>query len=42
VPIWLGLGHQGLALVVLTIASLHSARLAAGVKLPPAPAPGPR
>jgi cytochrome c oxidase assembly protein subunit 15 len=42
VPIGLGLAHQGLALVVLTIASLHAARLAAGLRLPPVPAPGPR
>ena len=42
VPISLGLAHQGLALVVLTIASLHAARAAAGVRLPPAPAPDPR
>jgi hypothetical protein len=31
-----------LALVVLTIASLHAARAAAGLRPPPAPAPGPR
>jgi cytochrome c oxidase assembly protein subunit 15 len=42
VPIALGLAHQGLALVVLTIASLHAARAASGVRLPPAPAPGRR
>ncbi len=42
VPIVLGLAHQGLALVVLTIASLHAARAASGLRLPPAPAPGPR
>jgi cytochrome c oxidase assembly protein subunit 15 len=42
VPIALGLAHQGMALVVLTIASLHAARAASGLRLPPAPAPGPR
>jgi cytochrome c oxidase assembly protein subunit 15 len=39
VPIGLGLAHQGLALVVLTIASLHAARAAPDLRLPPAPAP---
>jgi cytochrome c oxidase assembly protein subunit 15 len=39
VPIALGLAHQGLALVVLTISSLHAARSAAGVTPPPTPAP---
>ncbi len=42
VPIGLGLAHQGMALVVLTIAGLHAARAAPGLKLPPAPAPDPR
>jgi cytochrome c oxidase assembly protein subunit 15 len=42
VPIWLGLAHQGMALVLLTIATLHAARAAAGVRPPPAPAPSPR
>ena len=42
VPIALGLAHQGMALVVLTIASLRAARLARGLRLPPAPAPGRR
>ena len=42
VPIALGLGHQGLALVVLTVATLHAAHSTSGLKLPPAPAPGPR
>jgi cytochrome c oxidase assembly protein subunit 15 len=39
VPIGLGLAHQGMALVVLTIASLHAARAASDLRLPPAPAP---
>jgi cytochrome c oxidase assembly protein subunit 15 len=39
VPIGLGLAHQGLALVVLTLASLHAARAAAGIRRPPVPAP---
>ena len=39
VPIGLGLAHQGMALVVLTIASLHAARAASGLRLPPTPAP---
>jgi cytochrome c oxidase assembly protein subunit 15 len=39
VPIALGLAHQGLALVVLTIASLHAVRNAAAVTPPPTPAP---
>jgi cytochrome c oxidase assembly protein subunit 15 len=39
VPIGLGLAHQGMALVVLTIASLHAARAASGLRLPPVPAP---
>jgi len=42
VPIGLGLAHQGMALVVLTIASLHAARAASGLRLPPDPAPSPR
>jgi cytochrome c oxidase assembly protein subunit 15 len=42
VPIVLGLAHQGMALVVLTIASLHAARAAADLRLPPIPAPDPR
>jgi cytochrome c oxidase assembly protein subunit 15 len=42
VPIALGLAHQGLALVALTIASLHAARVAPALRLPPAPAPDPR
>jgi heme a synthase len=39
VPVALALAHQGLALIVLAIASLHAARLAAGFTPPPAPAP---
>jgi cytochrome c oxidase assembly protein subunit 15 len=39
VPIGLGLAHQGLALVVLTIASLHAARATPDITLPPVPAP---
>jgi cytochrome c oxidase assembly protein subunit 15 len=39
VPIALGLAHQGMALVVLTIASLHGARVMAGLRPPPSPAP---
>ena len=42
VPIALGLAHQGMALIVLTIASLHAARAASDVTLPPDPAPDPR
>jgi cytochrome c oxidase assembly protein subunit 15 len=42
VPIMLGLAHQGLALIVLTIAGLHAARAASSLRLPPAPAPDPR
>jgi heme a synthase len=42
VPIGLGLAHQGMALVVLTIASLHAARAASDLRLPPAPDPDPR
>jgi heme a synthase len=42
VPIALGLGHQGLALVVLTIVTLHAARAASSLRPPPAPAPDPR
>jgi len=42
VPIALGLGHQGLALVVLTIAGLHAARAVAGLRPQPSPAPDPR
>jgi heme a synthase len=42
VPIGLGLAHQGMALVVLTIASLHAARAGSGLRPPPAPAPDPR
>jgi cytochrome c oxidase assembly protein subunit 15 len=41
-PLDLALAHQGLALVVLTFASLHAARLATGATPQPAPAPGPR
>jgi cytochrome c oxidase assembly protein subunit 15 len=39
VPIGLGLAHQGLALVVLTIASLHAVRAASLLTPPPTPAP---
>ncbi len=39
VPIGLGLAHQGMALVVLTIASLHAARTTSGLRPPSAPAP---
>jgi heme a synthase len=42
VPIRLGLAHQGMALVVLTIATLHAARITAGVTLQPIPAPDQR
>ncbi len=42
VPIGLGLAHQGMALVVLTIAGLHAARAARDLRLPPSPAPSPR
>jgi cytochrome c oxidase assembly protein subunit 15 len=42
VPTALGLAHQGMALVVLTIASLHAARAASSLRLPPTPAPSPR
>jgi cytochrome c oxidase assembly protein subunit 15 len=42
VPIGLGLAHQGMALVVLTFASLHAAHSTSGLTLPPGPAPGPR
>jgi len=42
VPIRLGLAHQGMALVVLTIATLHAARITAGVRLQPIPAPDQR
>jgi heme a synthase len=41
-PIALALAHQAMALVVLTIASLHAARCAAGITPVPGPAPGPR
>ncbi len=39
VPIGLALAHQGMALVVLTIASLHASHGASGLTLPSAPAP---
>jgi heme a synthase len=42
VPIGLGLAHQGMALVVLTLASLHAARAASELRPPPAPAQDPR
>jgi cytochrome c oxidase assembly protein subunit 15 len=41
-PIGLALAHQGMALVVLTIATLHAARATSGVRLQSAPAPDPR
>jgi len=39
VPIGLALAHQGMALVVLTIASLHASHSTSGLTLPSAPAP---
>jgi cytochrome c oxidase assembly protein subunit 15 len=39
VPIGLALAHQGMALVVLTLASLHAVHSTLGLTLPPAPAP---
>jgi cytochrome c oxidase assembly protein subunit 15 len=39
VPIGLGLAHQGMALAVLTIATVHAARVTAGIRLQPDPAP---
>jgi cytochrome c oxidase assembly protein subunit 15 len=38
-PLALALAHQGLALIVLAVASLHAARLCAGFTPPPTPAP---
>jgi cytochrome c oxidase assembly protein subunit 15 len=42
VPIGLALAHQGMALVVLTLASLHAAHSSVVLRLPPTPAPDPR
>ena len=39
VPIALGLAHQGVALVAVTIATLHAARVTAGIRPQPSPAP---
>src|ERR1700722_811224 len=41
-PIGLALAHQAMALVVLTLASLHAARCASAATRPPAPAPSRR
>ena len=41
-PLDLALAHQGLALVVLTMATLHAARATAAATPQPAPAPDPR
>ena len=41
-PLGLALAHQGLALVVLTLATLHAARVVTAVTPQPVPAPNPR